>query len=199
MNVEQALLILTKSTPENHKYFKDQIGHFKIDSQSALKDYLDTINTNTLEWLRTLPENVKGKSTFHKYKAPIYELLMNTSIKEAYGEVFCATLTKQIRNVFKDNIDNIIQERKQTNNIVIDDDNTDVSNDSDIDSNHESDIIDTDTHKHIHNINQTKNIDYKEAYDSLLTQYDRLKIKHDCAKEELTRVWKFMYNSKPLS
>jgi T5orf172 domain len=177
MNIKQAIDILTKSSNDNHKYFIDQLNHFKIQQTSPLKDYLDFINKDVLEWFRTSPESIKAQSTFYKFKAPINTLLEHKDVIETYGHTFCTTLARQITQVFSQNRECIIKERN--NNIYIDNKNNNDTN-SETDSNEASSMVPNDIRNKNENITTEPlhNYELQEQNNKLQVQYEILQAKH---------------------
>lgn len=117
MTVKTAIEIASNAPNTDHiKYFKEQLRHFKIDPSSTLKEYFDFIEQDTLTWLQGLPYNARSKSTFNKYKASVNLLLEHDSIVAEYGEQYCETVIRAIKNCFKENIDNVVKQRENRNN-----------------------------------------------------------------------------------
>jgi hypothetical protein len=114
MNIQQALDIVSKASNADHfKYFKEQIRHFKLEPSSSLKQYFDYICQDTLTWLQTLPSNAKSKSTFNKYKASVYLLLEQNEVVAEFGNQYCETAMKAIKECFKEHIDNVVKQREK--------------------------------------------------------------------------------------
>lgn len=191
MDILKATNILSQSsTAENIKYFKDQTKHFNKEPTSNLKDYLDFINSDVSAWLSSLPKTIKGKSTFHKYKAPIYVLLEHKDVMDTFGQVYCANITKNIKLGFKECINKILEERN--NNTPADDDNhTEVSIDDDDDTSE----LDINTLEPV-----CSNETYKAQFEALKVKYEILEREHirtkallECADKGLERVWELVY------
>jgi hypothetical protein len=116
MNIQQAIDIVSKATNTDHvKYFKEQARHYKLEPSSSLKGYFDFICKDTLNWLQTLPNNAKSKSTFNKYKASVYLLLEHDSVITELGSQYCETVIKCIKECFKEHIDNVVKQRERKN------------------------------------------------------------------------------------
>lgn len=120
MNIQKALDIVASASNSDHlKYFKEQVRHLKKEHTSDLKELLDFIHNDTQTWLRTLPDNAKSKPTFHKYRASIYQLLENSDVIAKFGSEYCSSVTKAIKNCFKNHLDIVVQERSATNTRTI--------------------------------------------------------------------------------
>jgi hypothetical protein len=186
------------SNAENIKYFKDQLRHFQVEQSNSLKEYLDTIKTDGTAWLNSLPKGIKSKSTFHKYKAPIYSLLEHTDVVSVYGENYCSAVLKSMKQAFKESIDDIINHRKGNNTSTLDD-NATVSTDAN-ECDDEDSSLDLNALEVAEPSNTTTSDvvveDYKKLYDllnrkhnDLLNEHIRLKTMLERADSELSRVW----------
>lgn len=202
MDIQQAINLLSG---ENHKYFVEQINHFKIDTTSQLKDYLDFINSDIIGWFKSAPENIKAESTYYKFKSPINNLLEHKDVIEHYGHTYCTTLAKNITKTFSKHKQDIIKRNKSINinhqplNV-----HTDTCSDTSTEPEDNSSIPDPVYQDP--NENTITNIDYKNKYESLKQihknlqeSYNKLEIDNQYLKGqfertdgELKRVWDFL-------
>lgn len=186
MDIQSALALLGNHE-ENSKFFKGQVRHFNVDGGSSLKEYLDRINGDAIMWLRELPQSIKSKPRFHKYKAPIYALLEHKDIVATYGQEYCSTVLKNIKNAFKDSIDKIINERKQSP--AVEEDTPDSIHE------HESDDDDSVLDIDILEVAQAglvknksdETVDYKQQYELLKVKYDGLWREYNTVKGILSK------------
>jgi hypothetical protein len=160
MNIEQAINILAQCSPDNHKNFKKQINHYQVELTSPLKDYLDFIDIDVLEWLNTSPENYKAESTFYAFKSPINTLLKHKDVIAEYGEQYCTSLAKNISLVFSQNIDSIIKARNNT--IIIEDKSDYTESDNDNDSDHDDTVLNVDELEYENPKDKIKTCDYQD-------------------------------------
>jgi hypothetical protein len=192
MDIHTATSLLTNT--ENIKYFKEQLRHFQREQTSSLKDYFDLINEDAVNWLSSLPKGVKSKSTFHKYKSPLYFLLEHKDTINVYGETYCVGVLRSMKQAFKDSIDKIINERKQSNCASVDDNVTE--NASECQSDDEESVIDINTLEVVEDAVTTDKNDYKKQYELLKNKYDRLLFEHNLVKtmleSELSRAWRIV-------
>jgi hypothetical protein len=115
MDIQETYTFLdTNFKPIILDYFKKQIVLFKVEPTSKLKDYLDIINDDPVQWLSSLPDDLTCKSAFHKYKEPIYKLIKHTKLHEDYGENYCVNLMNNIKQAFTINCQDIIDKRKNS-------------------------------------------------------------------------------------
>jgi hypothetical protein len=192
MDIHTATLLLTNG--ENVKYFKEQLRHFQREQTSSLKEYLDIINDNAVKWLSSLPKGIKSKSTFHKYKAPLYCLLEHKDVIAAYGENYCVGVLRSMKQAFKDSIDSIINERKQPNCVTADDNATESV--SECQSDDDGSVLDISNLEVVEAVapidSKDQKLQYellKNKYDSLLREHSRVKGVLERADSELSRAW----------
>lgn len=191
MEVQTATNLLQNS--EHVKYFKEQLKHFQRGSETSLKDYLDIINNNAVEWLHSLPKGVKSKSTFHKHKAPLYAILEHKDVIDAYGYNYCTTVLRNLKQAFKNNIDKILNERKQNGQ----------EEEVAVDEVHEQEDSDDESELVVDNIDIVEKTDKYEQHSKVNVKYDNLLVEHnellreyalvkgllERADKELSRVW----------
>jgi ribosomal silencing factor RsfS len=191
MDIHTATSLLTNT--ENIKYFKEQLRHFQREQTSSLKDYLDLISEDVVKWLSSLPKGVKSKSTFHKYKSPLYFLLEHKDTINVYGETYCVGVLRSMKQAFKDSIDKIISERKQSNCASVDDNVTE--NASECQSDDES-VIDINTLEVVEDVVAIDTNDYKKEYELMKNKYDRLLFEHNLVKtmleSQLSIAWRLV-------
>jgi hypothetical protein len=60
---------------ESARYFVCVYEHFQFKETQLLKDYLDFIVHEPVEWLKAFPERLKTKSSFAKPKSALIKLL----------------------------------------------------------------------------------------------------------------------------
>lgn len=192
MDVQTSTTLLTNN--ELVKYFKDQLRHFKISPETSLKEYLDIINGDAVAWLNSLPKGVKSKSTFHKYKAPLYVILEHKDVINAYGYNYCTSVLRNVKQTFKDSIDKIISERKQSGQeeeVAVDE----VHEQEDSDDEPElvledMEVVEKSVDRHEqHSKIQVKYNNLLDEHNELLREYALVKGLLDRADRELSRVW----------
>jgi len=192
MDIHTATSLLTNT--ENIKYFKEQLKHFQREQTSNLKDYFDLINEDAVKWLNSLPKGVKSKSTFHKYKSPLYFLLEHKDVVHVYGESYCVGVLRSMKQAFKDSIDKIINERKQSNCASVDDNVTE--NASECQSDDEASVIDINTLEVVEAVVPIDTNDYKKQYELLKNKYDKLQFEYNLTKtmleSELSKAWRLL-------
>jgi len=115
MDIQETYTFIENNfTQKNLKTFKKQIALFKVEPTDKLKEYLDFILNDPVHWLSSFPDDLTCKSAFHQYKEPIYKLLKDAKLHEDYGENYCVNLMNTIKQAFKINCQDIIDNRKNS-------------------------------------------------------------------------------------
>jgi hypothetical protein len=192
MDIHTATSLLTNT--EHIRYFKEQVRHFKREQTSSLKDYLDFLSEDVVKWLSSLPKGVKSKSTFHKYKSPLYFLLEHKDTINVYGETYCVGVLRSMKQAFKDSIDKIISERRQSNCALADDNLTESV--SECQSDDEVSVLDINNLEVVEDVVAIDTNDYKKEYELMKNKYDRLLFEHNLVKtmleSQLSIAWRLV-------
>jgi hypothetical protein len=197
MDIQSALALLAKHE-EKSKFFKGQVVHFNLEGGSSLKEYLDRINGDSAKWLRDLPKGIKSKPRFHKYKAPIYALLVHKDVVAAFGEMYCSTVLRSMKSAFKDSIDEIINERTQSS--TVEEDTIDSIHEEESDD--DGSVLDIDSLEVatpcVTEKKSDEVVDYKHQYEILKTKYNDLWREYNTVRgiysSELSRAWQLLNN-----
>lgn len=103
---------------ESARYFVCLYEHFGFNDQQSLKDYLDFIVHEPVEFLKAFPEQLKTKSSFAKPKSALIKLLKHERVVNVLGEEYLKTIHDTIWATFKKHGDSILSSRqKQSTNI----------------------------------------------------------------------------------
>lgn len=116
MNLTDASLLLG----ENSRYFSEVYKNFSFKDEQTLKDYLDFIVHEPVEWLKGFPAKLKTKNTFSRPKTILVKLLKTDEIVKMYGQEYINTVYNSVWNAFKKNVDTILAQRnkKHVANVV---------------------------------------------------------------------------------
>lgn len=114
---------------ESARYFVCVYEHFQFKETQLLKDYLDFIVHEPVEWLKAFPERLKTKSSFAKPKSALIKLLKHERVVQTLGEEYLKNIHDVIWVTFKKHGDAILATRQKTDTIehVEDYDSDDVS------------------------------------------------------------------------
>jgi hypothetical protein len=114
MYLEEAAGLLGESA----RYFICVYEHFNFTKQQFLKDYLDFIIHEPVEWLKAFPEQLKTKSSFAKPKSALIKLIKCPSVVTALGADYLKNIHDIIWTTFKQSSDEIIRLRQKSNPTV---------------------------------------------------------------------------------
>lgn len=162
MDIQEAYTFIENNfTKKNLQTFKKQTALFKVEPTTKLKEYLDFIHNDPVHWLSSFPDDLTCKSAFHQYKEPIYKLLKDAKLHEDYGENYCINLMNTIKQAFKINCQDIIDNRKNSRKpteIITFDDSSSNNTDTESEVVSELDIktlepVDKSNHKDTQNTN----------------------------------------------
>ena len=107
MNLTQASTLLG----ENSRYFSELYKSFQFRDEQTLKEYLDFVIHEPLEWLKSFPSKLLTKSTFSRPKAVIIKLLKMDEVKTVIGGDYAKNVYDTIWKTFKDHHEEILRVR----------------------------------------------------------------------------------------
>jgi len=182
MDIDKATKLLTND--EQLKTFTDQLQGLKLQPSTNIQNLFTLITQNPLEWFRSLPKDNKTENSLRRYKTPLYTLLNNTEVKNIFGEEYCKSTLKQIKNAYNNNINTILEERNKTMSVSLET-NSVASEISDNDSCAETEasegvgipidelVVNTDATKK-QSENNNNPLDYQQQYETLHKKYTDL-------------------------
>jgi len=88
--------------------------HFQFKETQSLKDYLDFIVHEPVEWLKAFPEKLKTKSSFAKPKSALIKLLKHERVINDLGDEYIKNIHDVIWATFKKHGDVILASRQKT-------------------------------------------------------------------------------------
>ena len=101
------------------RYFSEVYKLYNYRDDQLLKDYLDFIIHEPLEWLKGFPSKLTQKGSFSRPKAAVIKLLKHTNVIEALGETYTRRVYEVIWSTFKQNIDAILLSRQRRGASII--------------------------------------------------------------------------------
>lgn len=114
MDIETALNILKDKNPDYRKVHENIIKTFNFPCTGLLKDYLNMIKHDPLEWFNMFPKEYASTEALAKPKtALLHWLEKNERVRTELGASFCDDLAQTIHNVWKSNKDSLVAERKR--------------------------------------------------------------------------------------
>ena len=111
---------------ENSRYFVEVYKLYEFRENQLLKDYLDFVIHEPIEWIRGFPSKLRAKGSFAKPKAALIKLLKRPEVAAELGAAYVKQAHDTVWNTFKKHGDEILQARIQKYGASADDD-TEVS------------------------------------------------------------------------
>ena len=109
MNLETAAGLLG----ENSRYFVDVYKLYEFTDSQLLKDYLDFVIHEPIEWIRGFPSKLRAKGSFAKPKAALIKLLKRAEVEKELGATYVKKVHDIVWNTFKKHGDEILEARIQ--------------------------------------------------------------------------------------
>lgn len=98
---------------ENARHFTEVYKLFSYRDDQLLKDYIDFIVREPVEWLKGFPSKLVSKGAFSKPKTSIIKLLKMESVIAHLGEEYANQAREAIWQAFKNNMDSILLKRNR--------------------------------------------------------------------------------------
>lgn len=111
MKLKEAYELLHKHGNDHHRAFAAIFKHYKYTEEAELKDYLDFVECETLEWFKGFPGGMVTKEALNKPKTALVKLLKLEEVKTALGADYVAKVHRKVWDTFKQNVDAIHTER----------------------------------------------------------------------------------------
>ena len=95
----------------NERYFTVVYEGFKFKNESTLRDYIDFILHEPVEWIKGFPLKLRTRASFAKPKAAVIKLLKAAAVLEALGVEYCSKAHDVVWDTFKKHGDDILDAR----------------------------------------------------------------------------------------
>jgi len=96
------------------RYFSDVYKLYEFKDEQLLKDYLDFITHEPVEWMKGFPAKLTQKGSFSRPKAAVIKLLKHADVIAALGETYTQSVYDVVWNTFKKHIDAILAMRQHS-------------------------------------------------------------------------------------
>jgi hypothetical protein len=103
---------------ERGKYFSDVYKLYEYQDDQLLKDYLDFVIHEPVEWMRGFPVKMVTKGSFSKPKSALIKLLKQSEVIAALGDEYCKKVYDVVWSTFKKHADEIIASRNKIRGAV---------------------------------------------------------------------------------
>ena len=106
---------------ESHgRDFSEIYKLYNFKDETDLKDYLDFIVHEPVEWMKGFPARWVTKGSFGRPKTALVKLLKLDKVREEYNESYTQRVYDCVWSTFKKHADDILSHRMQKNTIVPD-------------------------------------------------------------------------------
>jgi hypothetical protein len=122
MKLSEATQLLESHGRDFSEIYK--LYNFKDDTD--LKDYLDFIVHEPVEWMKGFPARWVTKGSFGRPKTALVKLLKLDKVREEYTESYTQRIYDVVWSTFKKHADDILSHRMQKNTIIPDNGNGNV-------------------------------------------------------------------------
>jgi hypothetical protein len=95
---------------------------FDFKDDQVLKDYLDFVIHEPVDWMKGFPARLTQKGSFSRPKAAVIKLLKHPNVIQVLGKEYTQKVYDIIWNTFKQNVDTILEKRHANQEHIEDED-----------------------------------------------------------------------------
>jgi hypothetical protein len=107
----------------NNRHFTVVYEAFKFKDDGLLRDYIEFILNEPVEWIKGFPSKLRTRASFSKPKAALIKLLKTAPVQAHLGVDYCSKAHDVIWDTFKKHADTILDGREKSD-VVVEDTNT---------------------------------------------------------------------------
>jgi hypothetical protein len=108
-SIRDAFAVFT--TADYRKYMEQICVSLNKDMESSLKDYIEQVANDPVQWFHVFPDQLKSEAAFRKPYSAMTKLLGDPVVASHLGENFCKSSSKKIRTCWKNNFKAILDQR----------------------------------------------------------------------------------------
>lgn len=97
----------------NTRFFSVVYEGFKFKDEDLLRDYIDFILHEPVEWLRGFPLKLRTGASFAKPKAALIKVLKAATVVEVLGASYCLNARTVVWDTFKKHADTVLNAREK--------------------------------------------------------------------------------------
>lgn len=116
MDLKQATALLDAKA--QGRYFTEPYKLFGFTEETQLKDYLDFVIHEPIEWLKGLPAKLITRGSFAKPKTALINLLKEDEVKAVLDANYIEKVHDIVWKIFKSHADAIVEKRIASKNAV---------------------------------------------------------------------------------
>jgi hypothetical protein len=107
----------------NNRHFTVVYEAFKFKDDGLLRDYIEFILNEPVEWIKGFPSKLRTRASFSKPKAALIKLLKTAPVQAHLGVDYCSKAHDVIWDTFKKHADTILDGREKSD-VVVEETNT---------------------------------------------------------------------------
>jgi hypothetical protein len=105
-------LLVEDGIADNCRYFSELYKYFQFRDEQLLKEYLEFIIQEPVDWIRGFPTKLTTKTSFSKPKTAVIKLLKKTPVLTALGSVYVDKVHDVIWKTYKQHWESILANRE---------------------------------------------------------------------------------------
>jgi hypothetical protein len=114
MNLLEAYnLLVEDGIADNQRYFAELYKHFQFKDTDRLKEYLDFIIQEPVQWIHGFPTKLTTKTSFSKPKTAVIKLLKKDKVHQDVGRGFADKVHDVIWKTYKKEWENVLKLRER--------------------------------------------------------------------------------------
>ena len=99
---------------DNARAFAEVYKIYEFKDEGLLRDYLDFVVHEPVEWMRGFPTKWKSESQFSRVRAAFHKLLKRKDVEDALGATYATEIHDAIWAAFKEHMATVVGERNKT-------------------------------------------------------------------------------------
>jgi hypothetical protein len=106
-------LLVEDGIADNQRYFAELYKHFQFKDTDKLKDYLDFILQEPVQWIHGFPTKLTTKTSFSKPKTAVIKLLKKEAVHHDVGRPFAEKVHDTIWKTYKKEWEGVLKMRER--------------------------------------------------------------------------------------
>lgn len=111
--IEAYNLLVEDGIADNQRYFAELYKHFQFGDQDRLKEYLDFIVQEPVQWIHGFPTKLTTKTSFSKPKTAVIKLLKKEAVLKALGKQYVEQVHDTIWTTYKQHWEDVLKQRER--------------------------------------------------------------------------------------
>ncbi len=111
-------LLVEDGIADNCRYFSELYKYFQFRDEQLLKEYLEFIIQEPVDWIRGFPTKLTTKTSFSKPKTAVIKLLKKAPVQTALGSAYVDKVHDVIWKTYKQHWEAILADREKMRSSV---------------------------------------------------------------------------------